>query len=480
VVINFLFTAARDIIQLLSMLIMVRILKPEDYGVLSLVMGIFGTITIFAHQNFIAYTLQVKDESEVRYQNHFTMGGFIQVSMFILANIIALSMNYWSEYENISVYIHILSLTYLIEWPSELLNKIYERKMQWKRRRILHMYGILFSSLLGVLMAFLGFGPYSLIVPVLFEWLPIVYELFVKRGWRPTWELDWVAYQPAIKFGMKRMASMSALQARLLFEPLIIASTLGLSALGIYAKSVGLSQLFTYRIANIVMYTVYPGLAQYDEGGSQHNRANAIILKAIGLIIIPIGYCLAYFSLQIVQIMYGSQWTEVSEYLPLLSVISICTAYIYLMSMFIMSAKKEKITMYIDIIQMLATLIVLKITIDQGLFAFLEASIILSLMVFIMVSILTIKYKLITLEVLMKSLLPPILCGGVAILVVDKVFYSEANLIYMTFQMIMFSIIFLILLRVFFLKYMLELIGYARFSKTSIVYKALLLKRGLV
>jgi teichuronic acid exporter len=477
VVVNFLFTAARDVIQLISMLIMVRILEPKDYGILSLVMGIFGTITIFAHQNFIAYTLQVKDESEVRYQNHFTMGGFIQVSMFILANIIALSMNYWSEYENISVYVHILSLTYLIEWPSELLNKIYERKMQWERRRILHMYGILFSSLLGVLMALLGFGPYSLIVPVLFEWLPIVYELFVKRGWRPTWEFDWAAYQPAIHFGMKRMASMSALKARLLFEPLIIVSTLGLGALGIYAKSVGLSQMFTYRIANIVMYTVYPRLTQYDEGGGQHIRANGIILKVIGMIIIPIGYCLAYFSLQIVQIMYGSQWTEVSKYLPLLSVISICTAYIYLMSMFIMSAKKEKITMYIDIIQMLATLIVLKITIDQGLLAFLEASVILSLIGFIIVSILTIKYKVITLKVLMKSLLPPILCGGVAILVVDKAFSSEVNLIYMAFQMIIFSIVFLILLRVVFLKYLLELIGCLELHKNSVVCKALFLKR---
>ena len=73
---NAIFYGAQDLLQLLTMLILVRILLPEDYAIFALVLSTHGLIGAFAHQSFIAYSLQVAIKQEINYDVYMTFSGF--------------------------------------------------------------------------------------------------------------------------------------------------------------------------------------------------------------------------------------------------------------------------------------------------------------------------------------------------------------------------------------------------------------------
>src|SRR6478609_6827575 len=92
------FNLFRDVLQFVVMLVLVRLLDASAYGQFSLVTSIVGVLSIFAFNNFIAYTLQVQSEEETHYQEHFTAGAVLQVGMFVVSNLIALVLRWMPAY----------------------------------------------------------------------------------------------------------------------------------------------------------------------------------------------------------------------------------------------------------------------------------------------------------------------------------------------------------------------------------------------
>ena len=140
------FNLFRDALQFCVMLVLVRLLDPSAYGQFGMASSVIGFISVFAVQNFIAHTIQVRNDEDVHYQDHFTAGAFIQIGLFFVANFIAFILRFIDSYATISPLVHLLSLTFLLEWPCELRRKMLERTLDWKRLRTLHGFGIIASS----------------------------------------------------------------------------------------------------------------------------------------------------------------------------------------------------------------------------------------------------------------------------------------------------------------------------------------------
>ena len=75
-----------------------RLLEPEVYGEFGLVTSVIGFISIFSFSQFIAHALQVRDESALDYQSHFTAGAVIMVSLCGVTNLVAVAFRWLPAY----------------------------------------------------------------------------------------------------------------------------------------------------------------------------------------------------------------------------------------------------------------------------------------------------------------------------------------------------------------------------------------------
>jgi O-antigen/teichoic acid export membrane protein len=189
------FNLFRDLLQFFVMLVLVRMISPSTYGEFALVSSIMTFIHVFSFNTFIQHVLQVRDDSKINYQNHFTFGFFIQLFLFFASNIIAFLLDFFNFYSAIVSYLHILSFIFFFELFSELYRMQLQRELDWKRMRILHGIGLLTGSLFAIIIAYRGGGIYALILPGFMSNIPFIYEILITKKFRPTWYWNYKEYK---------------------------------------------------------------------------------------------------------------------------------------------------------------------------------------------------------------------------------------------------------------------------------------------
>lgn len=345
---NGVFIFAQDLIQLLTMLVLVRILLPEDYGLFALALSTHSLINAFGHQNFIAYTLQIKEDENINYNDYATLSGIIQIICFFICNIIALVFSIYLSNNLIGNFLHILSLTFLIEWFSEIIFKVYERKGSWKRRRYIQICSTFILSILMITLAKLGLGAWSLVIATVLQNIYFLYDLFIKYKWKFKFYIEIEKIKTTLNFGIKRLLSTLIQRLKLWVEPWLLATFLSLYDLGNFTRALGLAQLFTYRVPVILLFTLFPIIAKERLSKDlTKQKYNKIFLVTI-LIIIPSTLLLCLYPTIISNTLYGEKWSSIIEIIPILSIISAINGLLYLMSHLILAEQKFSFPIYID------------------------------------------------------------------------------------------------------------------------------------
>lgn len=367
------FNIFRDLMQFVVMLVLVRLLAPEAYGQFSLVTSVIGFISIFSFNNFIAHTLQVKSDTELHYQEHFTAGAVLQIGMCVLTNLTALALRWSPKYAPVAPLVHVMSLTFLLEWPCELRRKMIERQFDWKTLRILHGIGLLLTAIAAIAMAALGAGTYALVVPGLMVTLPFIYDLFVRQAWRPTWGWSWKSYKPAWDFGVTRIGSGVTLNGRQLLESGVLSAVLGFAALGVLNRSLGLAQIFCFKVATQLIYAIYPVLTRVECGGENAQRVGGLVLRTVAWTVVPTAVCFGVLAGPVVQTVYGAQWLEVIPLLPWAMAWGAMAALVHASYMLLLARQQPRKCLVADVLSLAGTGLSLWLALPYGVVPYLAS-----------------------------------------------------------------------------------------------------------
>lgn len=472
------FNLFRDILQFLVMIVLVRMISPESYGQFALVTSIIGFIHVFSFSTFIQHVLQVRDDSKVNYQLHFTFGFFLQVFMFVLTNLIALIMSYFSFYDSITIYIHIMSIVFFLELFSEIQRIEYQRNLDWKRMRILHAIGLILGAILAIFMANLGAGIYALIIPSFMSNIPFIYEMFIKNKWRPTWEWNYLHYKNTISFSKKRIISGLMVTGKPFLENSFFVTTLGYTQLGFYNRAIGLATLLVNKLALQLTFAIYPILTKIDPFTDAFRRISGLIIMFVFWFIIPILFIVYNLSNELVTILYGEKWLKVIDYLSLAAIVLSLSAVNHVLYSLLLSSHKVKLCTFYDVYIFLGTILILLAVLSDGIERYLHFQIILFFSALIFLLFVNVYFKVLTLKSIITALLPSVICSFLSLFITNFIFeqnsYFDSSFFKLFIYSIVFSILYVTSLRLFFSISLGILVNYLPMK--SILIKILFLK----
>lgn len=459
---NFSFSLFKDILQFGLALILVRILSPEAYGQFGLVSSIIGFLTVLSFRNFVAHTLQIRQDEKVDYQIHFTAGILIQVSIFIIGNLIALVLYQIKQYAEIAPILSIMTVLSLIDLPVELRNKMLERELEWKRLRLLNLVGALIYVTLALILAVSGAGVYALLIPNLFAPLPFVYDLFVIQKWRPEWHWSLERFSPAWRFGLTRMFSGMVLAGRQLIESSYLVLLVGYAYFGFYGRAISLSQLVCFKFAFLMMQAIYPVLTKIKEGSSTSSRAGGLVLRSVGWIVIPTAMLLSIWAGPIIKIIYGPQWTEVINLFPWALVAGAAGAIAYVTYMLLLANQQERHCFLSDMCQLLGTIVSLVCLAPRGVSVYLIGTATIQVVVIIMNATWLYRAKGISFSGIIGATGGPLLSTAIAYILCRGILHylgEHHDFIVAFSYLVCFCVIYASLLRLLFSSDLRELLG---------------------
>ena len=374
------FNLFRDLLQFGVMLVLVRIIPPEAYGKFGLVNSIIGFISIFSFTSFIAHSLQVRNIDDIDYQTHFTAGFFIQLIVITITLITAFILSFISNYKEISLLVAIMAIVFILDLPSQTQIKQFEKKLDWKRLRILHGIGLIASSLLAIIMALSGAGVYALLIPGLLTTLPFIYELFIKNKWRPNWTFNKSKFKEVLKFAFAQSGTGLTTKLAPLIESSFLTSIIGFYSFGIYGRAFGLARMVSDKFVSQLLYATYPVLTNIDSKSEQFKKAVSTLIIIIITFIIPIAIIFSLNAESIVLVLYGNKWIAVIPLLPFAIVIVSLTALNNTFYNILLSFYKQNLLFIISVTSLFINILLLLLILNKGISYYLSGLLILQVL----------------------------------------------------------------------------------------------------
>lgn len=310
-------TVIRDLMQFGTMLILVRLLTPEDYGRVALAQSIIGVISVFGFGTFITHALQVRDPASIDWQSHFTAGFFLNVILFLVTLLIAWGLYRTDQYAGVALPLAGMAVLLLVEIFGSMRHRMLESRHEWKRFRLLTIYGSLLGNLAGILVALAGGGYWALVIQVPLFGLPAAIDLVVKARWFPRWQFSWNDYREAFHFGTRRMGSGLSARGRQAVEQSVLAGTYVFADLGVFTRTIGLGTLIVGRLGSIIMMMLYPVITRIEAGSPRFRDIACKVFGTVTFVTVPLAIFLAGDAEGVVDLLYGDQWYTVASLLPL-------------------------------------------------------------------------------------------------------------------------------------------------------------------
>lgn len=461
------FNFFRDTLQFGVMLVLVRIIPPEAYGQFGLVNSIIGFIGLFSFTTFISHSLQIRNFENIDYQTQFTTGLFIQIVVIVITLITAFVLSLTETYHQISLLVALMSIIFVLDLPSQLQIKQFEKQLDWKRLRILHAIGLVASSVTAIILGLLGTEVYALLLPGLLVTIPFIYELFIINKWRPNWKINKKNFRDTFRFSVAQSGVGLTTKLQPLIESTYLTSVIGFYNFGILGRAFGLARIISDKFVTQLLYATYPVLTNIEVDSPQYRKAINTLFIIIISIVLPLVFIFSLHSESIVLVLYGIKWIEVIPLLPPVLAIVCLTSLNNTFNNILLSYYKQNLLLYVAIISLLINVMLLFLLVKIDLLYYLYGLIVLQSLILVSNIIFSLRYKLISLKVIIQNTLGVLIVSFIAYLpfLIINNYWDNYSRIENVLEIIIYMILYFISLRIFMKDTFLTLINYLPFKK---------------
>lgn len=188
-------------------IILARLLSPEEFGVIAIMMVFITLSNVFIDSGFSTALIQKKDMEETDCCSAF----YINIVMgLVLYGILYLASPYiarFYETEGLTLYLHVFSLILVIRSFSLVQNALLRKRMLFHLSFRISWVALIISGIVGISMAYSGCGVWSLIAQQLTNAFVTVIMQWYWVKWRPQWLFDWQRTKGLFSFGWKMFCS---------------------------------------------------------------------------------------------------------------------------------------------------------------------------------------------------------------------------------------------------------------------------------
>ncbi|MGI0116034.1 lipopolysaccharide biosynthesis protein [Zooshikella sp. RANM57] len=311
------------LLRVICTIIVARILAPEVYGLVALVLSINEMVHVLSHGGISGKLIQAKEsELPILCNTGYWLNWILCIFLMILQFILAWPISWFYDNGNLILPIIVLSITYLFLPLGTLQAALIIRENRLSVIAHVEILQSVIDALLTLMLVIAGFGLWALVLPKLLVAPIWVWQMLKNHSWRPTKNPNFNQWRSIINFGINLIWIDLLTALRNNIDYLIIGRLLGIEALGIYYfafnAGLGLSQGLLRAACN----AIYPHLCEL-EGQLQAIALRMLTsMRGIVLTFSPLILLQALLAPFYVPIIFGEKWQNFGA-IPLISILCI-------------------------------------------------------------------------------------------------------------------------------------------------------------
>lgn len=304
-------------IQFVLQIVLARLLDPAHYGMLSM-MAIFTTLAnVFIQTGFNTSLVQNKDVTEEDYSSVFwtteLIAGVLYFILFFCAPLIA---KFYSMQEIVMPFRILALILFPGAFNSIQIAKI-SRELDFKKIFYSNVLSIIVSGIIGVLLAYCGFGLWALVAQNLINITLATLAMVFTTRWIPRFVINVTRIKVLISYGWKLLASNLLENIYADLRSLVIGKKFDSTTLGYCNRGKQFPQFVMNATNEAVKSVMLPVLSKEQDSIERVKKITRMTVSIGAYIIFPLMFGLAAVSENVIEIMLTSKWLPCVEYMKI-------------------------------------------------------------------------------------------------------------------------------------------------------------------
>jgi teichuronic acid exporter len=356
-------------IQFIVQIVLARLLLPEDYGIIALVLVFIAIANVFVQSGLNTSLIQKKEADEIDFSSVFyvslLIAGLFYIILFLTVPFIA---EFYNKQQLIPV-LRVLAVTLFFGAFNSIQNAIIARNMQFKKLFFSSTGAILISGIVGIYMACAGYGVWALVGQQIINQLSISLILWFTVKWRPRLIFSHRRVKELFSFGWKLLVSSLIYTIYIDLRSLVIGKMFEAEILGLYNRGQQFPAVLVSNIDGSIQSVMFPVLASQQDS---RPRVKDMMRRAIvtsSFVTFPMMVGLAVTAEPLVKLLLTDKWLPCVPFLQIFcashALMPIHTANLQAIN----ALGRSDIFLKLEIIKIIVGLSVLGITVFYGVYA---------------------------------------------------------------------------------------------------------------
>lgn len=301
-------------------LVLARILSPEEYGLIGIVMIFVTVLNSVVDCGFSTAVIRKQDANDDDYNTMFYTNMLFSIILYACLSLSSPLIANFFEREELIQLVPAMGLTIIINALSLTQQTILTKRIDFKTKTKASLLSSVISGIVGVICAYCGLGVWSLVIQMLLQRALYTVSLWILNKWWPSFRFSWNSFHYMWGFGWKLLLSGLLDNIWRQIYQLIVGKFYNPATLGQYTRARHYAALFSSNLTTVVQRVSYPALAGIQD---DRERMVAAYRKVIKVTMFVTAICMLFLgaiSEPLIVCLIGEKWMEASTYLPLICI----------------------------------------------------------------------------------------------------------------------------------------------------------------
>lgn len=301
---------AAQLVTMVVSIILARILDPSHYGTIAVVTIFITLANVFVSDGLGSALIQKKnadalDFSSVLYAN-IALSVVLYAVLFFAAPVIA--KFFGEEYQQLTAVLRVLGLRLILTAVNSVQQAYVSRKMIFRKFFWATLIGTVLSAVVGITMAYLGFGVWALVCQYLTNTVVDTVVLAITLKKRPMWAFSFQRVKALLGFGLKVLSTNLFSNIYKEIRAVIIGKVYSAEDLAHFDKGKQFPSLIITNINVSLSQVLFPRLSADQDDLAKLKQTTKRAIRFSAFLMCPLMLGLAAVSRNFVMVVLTEKW----------------------------------------------------------------------------------------------------------------------------------------------------------------------------
>lgn len=304
-------------IQFILQIVLARILDPNHYGMLSMMIVFTNLANIFIQNGFNTALVQNKDVTEEDYSTVFCVSTLITVVLYGVIYFAAPYIGLFYEMPEIVTPLRVLALMLFPGAINSVQLAKAGRNMDFRLIFNGNIIAIVISGMVSIFVAYFGGGLWALVVQYFLNVTIATVVMLYTVKWRPRLKINWRRAYVLFSFGWKLLVSSLIDTLYQDIRSMVVGKKYNSSTLGYYNRGKQFPQFIINAVNGAVQSVMLPVMSSEQDDKSKVRDITKASITLSAYLVFPVMAGLAGVASPLICLLLTEKWLPCVPYLQI-------------------------------------------------------------------------------------------------------------------------------------------------------------------